>query len=75
MSSPEGGTFKCPICGSSFFTTWGTTERGLHGPPDTLQGRCKDPSLENSYVGNRKRGYAGCKFTWPRTEDAKYFTY
>lgn len=66
--------FKCPVCGSPFFTSYGTTEHGLLGPPDTLRGRCKGPAAPGSYLGGKKMGYAGCWFSWPRTEDEKYFT-
>ena len=65
--------FKCPTCGSSFFSSYGMTDRGLLGPPDSIRGRCKGPEVAG-YANSRKTSYAGCTFTWSRMDDRKYFT-
>jgi hypothetical protein len=52
--------FRCPKCGSSFFRT----DIGA----DLWIRHCK-----GRYIGSKGRyEYAGCDFTWPITDDAKY---
>lgn len=59
------GKFTCPTCGGHNFRT--------DIPKNT--GYCRGESL-SVRVGprlDRARGYAGCRFSWSRTDDAKYF--
>ena len=63
--------FKCPVCGSSFFTTYGTGPRGMNGPRETWVRKCKG-HLESPDPRRYKCGYTGCSFTWPIADDAKY---
>jgi hypothetical protein len=53
----ESGSFFCPKCDD--FTHWGTSS--CTGPSESWTGHCH---------GTREMG---CGFSWPRTEDAKYF--
>jgi hypothetical protein len=59
---PEGYSFRCPVCGCSYFTTDGD----IDSPNAT--GRCRGPSRGPGY------GYAGCTFVWNRaTQDSEVF--
>jgi len=73
LADPKGlfdYRFRCPRCGSSFFSTVGSTEAGLHGPIETWIGKCK-----GYFIGTRRiTKYSGCTFTWSRADDKRYFT-
>ena len=53
----DDGDFFCPKCDA--FTQWGTS--GSTGPKGTWVGHC---------YGSHG---SGCGFSWPRTDDSKYF--
>jgi len=53
----DDGCFFCPKCDA--FTEWGTS--GCTGPKETWVGHCYG-----------EHG-CGCRFSWPRTDDSKYF--
>ena len=50
--------FTCPECGSHHFGTSNCTS-----PSDKWVGHC------HGYIGGQP-----CRFSWPRTDDSKYFS-
>lgn len=55
--------FKCPVCGSEYFTT-------LHTEPDQPWIRqCRGRFLG---MTPHEKHYSGCDFTWPSTHDNRY---
>jgi hypothetical protein len=58
---PCHGDFRCPLCGSSYFTTLGDINR-----PDAT-GQCRGKATGPGV-------YAGCTFTWLRRNDAEVFS-
>jgi len=57
IANGDDGDFFCPKCDA--FTQWGTS--GSTGPKEMWVGHC---------YGEHGRG---CGFSWPRTDDSKYF--
>jgi len=57
IANGDDGDFFCPKCDA--FTQWGTS--GSTGPKGTWVGHC---------YGSHG---SGCGFSWPRTDDSKYF--
>jgi len=57
IANGDDGDFFCPKCDA--FTQWGTS--GCTGPKETWVGHCYG-----------EHG-CGCGFSWPRTDDSKYF--
>lgn len=64
------GQFTCPVCGGHY---WGTCFKSPNGPFfEDAEGYCNGwirVSLVASFETDRR-----CQFTWPRSEDAKYFS-
>ncbi len=66
--------FTCPVCGSHCFNTTYPNVPGvnLSSPIELLIGQCKGHPLCDARGRPLRGNYTGCRFKWPRRDDARY---
>jgi hypothetical protein len=66
--------FTCPVCGSHCFNTTFPNIPGvnLSSPVELLIGQCKGHPLHDASGRPLRGNYRGCRFRWPRSDDARY---